>query len=341
MKNGFSRFNYYFGQVSDLMKKASADKDPAMWLFQNDARTPFFMLEGLARLYSKLHNKKAFEKLGQQFKVIEDILGRIDYYEWLISSLLRNKDVPELCINYIKNKSSESASELNDILGRKGWLQGKKLKKAERKLKKADWMKTEDEVKAVAAYYKKAVRNIDDFVIETEYLFDNIEEDVHELRRKFRWLSIYPRAMQGMFRYSENPDIPQHLKKYLTPEIVNSPFNKLPPEGNNTCFVVVDKNNFLALSWMIAKLGSLKDEGLIITGLADALNNGAGYTDNLSLSEAYSRLNQPNGRIQQILDEAEAITKTFIKERNLQHLIVNTSKKSRVPEIAENQKTKK
>ncbi|HLP74058.1 MAG TPA: hypothetical protein VK155_14225 [Bacteroidales bacterium] len=331
MKKGFSRFSHYFEKVNDSMAKAAADKNPAMWLLSNDGRTPFFMLEGLARLYSKLHNKKTFEKKSQQFKAVEDLLGRIDYFEWLSSSLSKNKDVPDLCINYIRNKSAESASELNDILERKGWLDGKRMRKIEMKIKKTDWMKPDDEVKAVAAYYKKAIMDIDDFVIKTEYLFDNIEKDVHELRRRLRWLSIYPQAMQGMFRYAESRTAPAHLKKYLTPEIVNSPYNKLPAEGNNTCFVIVDKNNFLALSWMIAKLGSLKDEGLLVTGLSDALKNGAGYTGNLSLSEAYSRLNQPNGRIQQILDEAEAVTKTFIKERCLQHLVVKTTKKIKEP----------
>lgn len=327
MKNGFSRFNHYFEQVNELMVKAATDKNPAMWLFSNDARTRFFMLEGLARLYSKLHNKKTFEKLEQQFKFVEDLFGLIDYYEWLSVSLGKNKDVPVNCLDYIKNKSEETASELNSILERRGWLSGKRIRKTEKKLRKADWMKQEEEVKSIASYYKKAIKNIDEFIIKTEYLFDNVEEDVHELRRKLRWLSIYPQALQGMFRYSEKSDVPEHLKKYLTPEIVNSPYNKLPDEGNNKYFIVVDKNNFLSLSWMIARLGSLKDEGLLITGLADALNKGAGYTVNLSFSEAYSRLKLDNGRIQQILDEAEAITKTFICERNLQHLIVKTTKR--------------
>ena len=32
--------------------------------------------------------------------------------------------------------------------------------------------------------------------VKTKFHFSNVEVDVHELRRKLRWLSIYPQALR-------------------------------------------------------------------------------------------------------------------------------------------------
>ena len=63
MKNGLLRFDFYLNQLEALLVKSSKQKNPALWLYQNNARTPLFMLEGLAKLYSGIHNKKKFEKI--------------------------------------------------------------------------------------------------------------------------------------------------------------------------------------------------------------------------------------------------------------------------------------
>jgi hypothetical protein len=71
MKNGLYRFTYHLQQVEILLNKVKKQKNPALWLFNNNARTPFFMLEGLAKLYAGLHNKKKFTKFKEHFKLIE------------------------------------------------------------------------------------------------------------------------------------------------------------------------------------------------------------------------------------------------------------------------------
>ena len=75
MKNGPARFTFYLDLLEKLITEAATQTDPAFWLYQNGARTPLFMLEGLAKLYSGLHNKKRFEKIGEHFKLLEDALG--------------------------------------------------------------------------------------------------------------------------------------------------------------------------------------------------------------------------------------------------------------------------
>ena len=72
---------------------------------------------------------------------------------------------------------------------------------------------------------------------------------------------------------------------------------------------------------MIAQLGILKDEGLLLTGLCEAINQSTACTEKDTLAKAYTLLGRKQRRMQVILDDAEAITKSFFKENNLQHLI--------------------
>jgi len=81
MKNGPARFDFFLSQLQTLLAKAAKQKNPALWLYQNNARTPLFMLEGLAKMYSGIHNNKKFTKLKEHFKFLEDVLGAIDYYD--------------------------------------------------------------------------------------------------------------------------------------------------------------------------------------------------------------------------------------------------------------------
>ncbi len=310
-------------QITILLEKARVQNDPAGWLFANNARTPFFMLEGLAKLYGGIHNTKKFGKIKKQFKLIEDGLGQLDYYNWLSIAFNDKKQITSACREYVKVQSQKQAAQLNELLVDKGWIpdDNRRIKKIVNKLDEIEWMNPEEEAAAISAYYEKAVSSITDFVAESNYCFDNVENDVHELRRRLRWLSIYPQAMQGVIRYAEKIDSAGHLKKYLTPEIVNSPYNKLPVPGDNTSFVLLNKNYFLALSWMIAKLGSLKDEGLLVTGLCEAVKQTTGCSEEDALTEAYNQLGGEQRKMREILDEAETVTRTFFEEDNLKHLI--------------------
>jgi hypothetical protein len=186
-----------------------------------------------------------------------------------------------------------------------------------------------EEIEALLEFYNASINNITGFIAETNFHFDNVEEDVHELRRKLRWLSIYPQALQGAVQYSTDTETLAHLRKYLTKEIINSPYNKFPAAGNNTSFLMLHKSYFLALSWMISQLGSLKDEGLLLTGLCEAIKQSTGFNEEESLTQTYTLLGRKQRKMQEILDSAEAITKTFFKEDNLHHLIASIATVSR------------
>jgi hypothetical protein len=327
MNTGLQRFEYFLQQVEVLLTEAIKQKNAAAWLYKNNARTPFFMLEGLAKVYAELHNKKKFTKLKEHFKSIEDGLGAIDYYQSLVDYFAKNKLVQSDCKEYFAKMLTQKSTYLNLLLVQKGWInaEGKRLKKIKSKLQEAEWLTPKQEAEEIAAFYGESIYNIIEFVTETKYHFDNVEEDVHELRRKLRWLSIYPHAFCGAIQFSAAKSTAPHLKKYTTPEILKSPFNTFPKAGDNKNVVELNKGYFLALSWVIAKLGSLKDEGLIITGLKEALQQTTSCTDDEAYAKAHSILGKKYKKLQVILDEAEVITKQFFAENNLENLLSKVS----------------
>ncbi|MBL0146447.1 MAG: hypothetical protein IPP48_12585 [Chitinophagaceae bacterium] len=285
------------------------------------------MLEGLAKLYKELHNEKRFTKIKEQCKLIEDSLGQIDYYDFLQTAFAENKQIPPYARQYVKQQFLNKIAQLNEILIDKDWIKkdNKRVKKIAQKISEADWMKPQQEVESIQQFYGEAIYAIIEFLDETSFHFDNVEEDVHELRRKLRWLSIYPHALQGCIQLTKEKKMLPHLKKYLTKAITTSPFNSFPAAADNTSFLLLNKNYFLALSWLIAELGNLKDEGLIIAGLKEAIQQATSVNDADAYKKTYILLGKKQRKMESILNDAEKITKTFVTENNLEHLVFSTA----------------
>ncbi len=324
MKNGQSRFEYFQNQLQELLVKSSKQKNPALWLYQNNARTPLFMLEGLSKLYSGIHNKKKFSKIKEHFKLLEDAIGQIDYYDAFAREFISNKKIPATITNYLQAQSWEKIQSLNEILLEKNWLgdENDRLEKISKKLAKADWQDEKEEIKSIQQYYLNSINKILEFINEKDFQFTNVEKDLHEFRRMIRWLSIYPQALRGCIQLSKpKTKAPEFLKKYLTKTIITSPYNIMPDAADQKHFLLIDQNRFYALSWMIAELGNLKDNGLKMEIIKEALLQTTKTTEKQALAKAYKLAGGGQKTIQQILNEAEKLIKTYCKEKNLEVLI--------------------
>ena len=327
MKNGLARFDYFLNKLQDLLDKSSKQKNPALWLYQNNARTPLFMLEGLAKLYAGLHNKKKFSKLKDQFKLLEDAIGAIDYYDAFTKEFAKNKNIPAAIKNYIQAQSREKLQSLNETLKEKEWISAGNIRiaKIRKKLAKADWQKEREETESINSFYILAIKKILNFINQKDFHFENVEADIHELRRDIRWLSIYPQCLRGCIQLSKAKSSPRYLDKYLTKEITGSPYNIMPDAGDSKHFLVFNKNRFYALSWLIAELGKLKDNGLRVVVIEEALLQTTKTTDKDAAKKAYQLLGNKQLKIQQLLDKAETICKTYFKEKNLESLLIGTA----------------
>lgn len=328
MKKGEQRFDFFLNQLQELLVKSSKQKNPALWLYQNNARTPVFMLEGLAKLYAGIHNKKKFSKIKEQFKLIEDVIGAIDYYDSFAKEFIGNKKIPAAITNYIQAQSREKIQSLNEILKEKKWLadDNARIEKIRKRLSKADWQDEKDDTKSILRFYITAINKILEYINQKDFHFVNVEDDVHELRRKIRWLSIYPQALRGVIQLSRSKTaVPKYLAKYLTKEITGSKYNIMPDAGDQKYFLLFDQNRFYALSWMIAELGNLKDNGLKVEVIKEAILQTSKLGEKAALTKAYKLAGPGQITIQQVLDTAENLCKTYCKEKNLELLITGTA----------------
>lgn len=170
-------------------------------------------------------------------------------------------------------------------------------------------------------FYKESIEVIKVLILTASKGFTEIETEVHKLRRELRWLSIYPQALQGAIQLTDSGVTDDPLSTYLTPEIVNSPFNKMPDAGSNTVFLLLEKNYFFALSWMIAELGKLKDDGLRIMVVTEALQQAEALKHEDALHRAFEVLGDGANTLQSILNSATIITQKYAAEHDLDKLV--------------------
>lgn len=322
MKHTIARFEQHLQKLENLMKQARKEQNPALWLYTNDARTPLFMLEGLSKLYSNLHNKNKFTRLKEEFKVLEDGFGNIDYCISYAKTFLLHPTVPVHVREYMQAQSREKLQHVNDVLASESWVGEKpqRFKKIRKKLAEISWLKPQEEAKAIKEFYKSEIAEIIKFVSKANGSFTEMEEQVHELRRNLRWLSIYPQALQGMIQLADSGQYDTATDKYLVSEIVQSKYNVMPDAGSNTWFVLLEKNHFYALSWLIAETGKIKDEGLEIFAVAEALTQTEGLSEEAAYQKAFEILGIPTDRMEHLLTNAFKITNTFMKEQQLEQL---------------------
>ena len=326
MKRGPARFEYYLGKLEALMQEAVKDHNPALYLYKNDARTPLFMLEALARIYRDLHNNKKFNKLKDQFKVLEDGLGQIDYYDSYANSFLKHPMVPVHLREYMQGQAREKIQHLNELLLEGKWLDKKSFLKLRKTLNEAGWLQPKEELKGIKKVFDESITKTIEFIKESGGNFTEMENQVHEFRRNIRWLSIYAQALRGCIQITDSGESEQHLAAYLQPEIVNSKFNIMPEADDNNWFLLLEKNYFYALSWMIAELGKLKDEGLQYFAVAEALQQTAGFNKEDALAKSFEVFGVQRSAYDDLLDRAGSITKKFMEQQCLERLVLGLAR---------------
>ena len=319
---GKARFLFFLDQLQTIIEKAESTENTVLSIYAGNARTPLFMLEGLTRLYKKMHNKKKFSKLNTLFKDFEDRLGTIDYYDGFYKEFADDKRIPNLIISYVNDKKEDTVKALQEDLTKDKWI-GKHKKRIEKiitKLNKIDWLDEKEDTRKILTVYQDYIDKVTKNYESDSINFTDLENDVHELRRELRWLSIYPQALNGLMQLMPETEPKEFLNKYLTPEIVNSPYNVMPDGSDLQDYIILNKNYFYALSWMIAELGKLKDSGLKVDLIEEGLISvykPAAHAEQLT----YSFCDETQLTIPQILDQSKMIAQTFFDEKILENLI--------------------
>ena len=317
-------YDLHHKKAKALLSEAAQQANPAIWLYLNNLRTPMFMLEATSRMCEKLYDDApCFLKMKEQYKAVEDAVGAVDYYSAAFKNVESNSAIPEAVKQYLVKKADEKAQILNELLEKEGWLNGKKLSEIEQALNAVDWRKDAKELEKIAKFYAKSVEKTIEVAYETNFVFGHIEE-VHEIRRRVRWLSIYPQALAGIFQFAETGAKPTaQMEKYMTDVVKKSPFNVIPTTLSIEDPILLSKNHFLTMSWLIAELGDLKDNGLGVELLKEALQNTASLDDAAAYAEAYKILGQTQVPLDALISKSQKVLKTYFDEGHLKGLLMD------------------
>lgn len=312
----FNPFLFYSAQLQDMLLKAKKQSNPALWLYKNNVRTTLFMLEALTRLHNKAFDEKLFGKWNKRFKKLEDLFGELDQFIVLENQLRKNKKVSKEILKYFSVHSTNILDNCNRRLTEKDWFNNK-LESFDYKLSEFDVTNNQEYLKALKFVMEDEVDSIYFFCEKINFHFTKLEEEVHELRRKLRWLSIYAQALNGLIQLKKIKSNAKYKINYFNKEILNSPYNQLPEKPKNTFVIEYNSETFFALSWIINELGKLKDNGINLQMLSDAIY----IVENLNRVEAeeksISLLALHKGINDEILRNASTIMKTFLTEDKL------------------------
>ena len=318
----FNPFLFYSKQFQELLSEATKQQNPALWLFKHDARTCLFMLEALTRLHKQAYDKKIFVKWNNRFKKLEDLLGEIDKYAALEKELKGNKRISPEVLKYFSVHTNRYVTRFNQRLREKKWLEDK-LQKFDKGIKKFDITYDKDHISLLKLAIKNEVNEILDFARKYEYTFTRLEEQVHELRRKIRWLSIYASCLKGLIQLKASSKKHTYHVHYFTKQVLSSPFNRLEPKPKNVTVAQFNKDSFFALSWLINELGILKDKIITLHELKDAIYVAEDVSEEKALAKAISILGLKKSAEKDVLKEAsEKIRTVFEKDKILDHLLI-------------------
>ncbi|MCE3258721.1 MAG: hypothetical protein K0S12_362 [Bacteroidetes bacterium] len=253
-------------QLEKLLSRSKTKKDPAYWLYQQNARKPLFMLEAITRLLHRTTKNEQAGKWKKFFKKLEDILGEIDHHDVLVKNFSANKAVKKEYTAYFQKKLDKALRKLNKKLVEKDFYHTvlEEFKHEKIVLDKAlvDQMRDQIalDINASAQFFKDHPAQFTDF-----------EEQVHEVRRKIRWTSIYSEAFAGLFILKDPTKKYSWEKEFITPEVIKSPYNKSHVKKGMVYSIHFNRKAFLAMSVVISRLGEIKDKGISIEALAKAI----------------------------------------------------------------------
>jgi len=314
--DGLNRFSLQLEILDKLLQNAGKSKEPAVTLFQSNARQVLFYLEALTRIYRNIHNKKRFERMRLMFKSLEDQLGKIDYYHAFIKEFSVQKNFPEKLLENLTQHYKNEISILDNLLINDGWINEKNsiITVINVELETATWLSSEDEQAEIGNSIIYQIEEIEEKYESGVLNFNDLENGVHEFRRQLRWISIYAQALNGLvqLKFIENSHAKMDL--YLTKEVVISPFNKMPPLLPNLKPITIQSTNFYSLSWLIAESGRLKDEGLRIICIENAIKETAFVPEKDMKKKTKQLAINSNRTPRQIKEEMEILADNFMYE---------------------------
>ena len=236
-------------------------------LYLNDARTPLFQLQALARIELEIgKDKETAKNWLEEFKSLEDAFGKYDFWYTLLQKN-HEWESPKEILTVIEQQTQRHLGLLESTIQHYGWLprcevERKPMDRFTKYFKKYKWIKEGKETKKLLNFFRDEAESLHVKISSGDIDLNLIEDGIHELRRKLRWLGIYSSSLLGKVQHSDENE-KSSLDHYITEENKLFKFNILPKPSENIETIQFLKGGFYALSILIDGLGKIKDPGLI------------------------------------------------------------------------------
>ena len=161
----------------------------------------------------------------------------------------------------------------------------------------------------------KEIDSIHNKLVNNKLNLNDLENGIHEFRRKLRWVGIYSSALNGKVVIDGNTK-DKVLKKYITNENKKNKFNILPVNKGINYKLNFLPGGYYAMSELIAKIGIIKDKGLISEEIIKI-----GNWINVPKGKIKKRLSTEYKSLTEVRSEAKYLIDTYIiKENILMHI---------------------
>ncbi len=299
------------------LNAAPTSNEAVKALIKTDYRRYIFRLEGLFRLYEKAQWANRYYQWKMTFKRLEDALGvSVDARKMVKNA--KELNLPEAAIQYLENQAESNNRNLEQLLLSDGWY-GKNAHTLNDLV--AFLNSTEiPSLKQDAQYVRKRLHRESEKIIKAHYDMHNLPSGLHELRRRLRWILIETQGVRGEVEII-NDQVP-HLNL--------SPFQDLGPEP--TKYLTIEKTSYplentvqlsssiyRSISYLVDRLGKIKDRGELHETMRDALVQSGHYPSKAAADEYLIPLLKAQGW-SDFYDEGEEVNQTLIKSNLLEDL---------------------
>ena len=266
-------------------------------VFGEDFRKFFFQLESLARVYEK-YDQSFFKSLRAEFKSIEDQIGYVD-----LQISLKNK-AAELKLsdieNYYSKRQAEGEGKLIALFA--DW-NDKKVESVRKKVVDySDWLPGKKDRKFLVDKIHDELR---DLAKDSEnFKFDQpeIEQGLHELRRRIRWIVIEVLSLNHVVTYEKESSLPGGVDNWFQellaqdPDILNNKYMKIDDSAIKKP-VLIPLQMHGIITKIVGTIGKLKDASELQIEFTKAMK-ALGYTSE-QVQTVLATLNA-NLKIQQV-----------------------------------------
>lgn len=260
-------------KLKEIIEKSKDAEALADDLYTNGGREVLFRLQALSRIFRKFPNGEKFQDLLYLIKPVEDLLGKIDYYD-SFAKIVETKNGPRQIIKNLRSQQKKERQYLIAVLEKARWVSvSEKSPLFERLLeivRKDSWPSSDEYRDQVRDVLHDEVKDLKKDLQNGKFDLTNLEEGVHEVRRKLRWISIYFGALNGLVQLRENTELDGRYSELLDPKARNSSFNRLRSNPAIESPIIISAPILYVLSTVISRIGSIKDDAQMKEALIEA-----------------------------------------------------------------------